>query len=78
MHRVYRKGGYMAILDSIFPKSIWRSPIAALLRKLDRGKYVRDQKTFEQIISKFGEWSFDRFAYAWNGLEAILALQIKV
>ncbi len=78
MQRVCRKGGYTAILDAVFPKSIWRSPIAALLRKLDRGKYVRDQKTFEQMVAKFGEWSFDRFAYAWNDLEAIIALQIKV
>jgi SAM-dependent methyltransferase len=77
MQRVCTPGGYIAIIDAVTPRYVWTRPIPALLRKLDRGRYVRSQEQFERLISGTGNWTFQRFTYTYNGLEGILALQIK-
>jgi len=78
MARVCKKTGYLAIIDNVFPKSFLHSPIAAIIRKMDRGKYVRKQAVFEGLVSQIdGDWYFDRFTYAYNGLEGVLAVMSK-
>ena len=77
MLRVCRPGGYVAILDAVYPHSVWARPIPALLRKFDRGRYVRDQQHFESLAAKTGNWYIQRFTYSRNGLEAVFALQIR-
>ena len=37
MLRVCRRGGYVAIIDAVMPKSAWANPLAYLLRRTDRG-----------------------------------------
>lgn len=77
MLRVCRPGGYVAILDAVKPHSVWARPIPALLRKLDRGRYMRDQEQFESLAANTGHWSIQRYTYSHNGLEAVFAIQIK-
>jgi SAM-dependent methyltransferase len=77
MRRVCMSGGYVAILDAVPPRSVWARPIPALLRKTDRGRFVRDQKRFEHLLSGTGDWIFQRFTYTYNGLEGIIALLMK-
>lgn len=77
MLRVCRPGGYVAVLDAAMPVSPWRRPMAYLVRRLDRGKFMRSQSAFEGVLPGRGQWSVDRFTYAANGLEMVMGVYQK-
>jgi len=73
MVRVTTPGGFCVILDAVLPCSAWRKPIPWLIRKLDRGKFMRNQDNMYQIIaSSDSEWHCERFSYSLYGLEAVI------
>ncbi len=77
MHRVCKPGGYVAIFDAVLPRSPWRRPMAYLVRKLDRGKFMRTQAELEALLTQRSSWSINRFTYAVNGLEMLLCWNKK-
>jgi ubiquinone/menaquinone biosynthesis C-methylase UbiE len=77
MHRVCRPGGYIAVFDAVLPCSPWRRPLAYLVRKLDRGKFMRTQSELEALLPDRLPWTVNRFTYAINGLEMLLCWNKK-
>lgn len=72
MLRVTRPGGRVLIVDGVPPESPWRRPAAWMLRRLDLGRWMRQQRDLESLLGAEGTWQVERIAYAWTGLEAVL------
>ena len=73
MTRVTKPGGTCVILDAVLPFSAWRRPIPWLIRKLDRGEFMRSQENLYEIIASSGsKWHCERFSYSLYGLEAVI------
>lgn len=76
MQRVCRKGGYVVIIDAVLPIRFLTRPVAHILRKVDRGRFVRRMEEHKLLFSS-SKWEFDRFLYAWNGLECTCSILAK-
>jgi len=74
MRRVSPDDGYVVILDSVLPEPAWHRPVAWMLRKLDRGRYVRHQRQLESILVDRENWVCERFVYSLWGLEGLLCI----
>lgn len=74
MLRVVKLCGYVIIFDAVSPKSNWRRPIPALIRSMDRGRFVRSQESFVKLLPDENKWRVERKTYAVNGLEILIAV----
>lgn len=74
MSRVCRSNGWVVILDAVMPSSAARRPLAYLLRRLDRGGYVRAEPSLRAIIRSAGgrTISEERLTYTLYGLELLI------
>lgn len=72
MVRVCKQGGHVIIMDNVFPKHVWRHPIAALVRKMDRGRFVRSQSSFEMLLPEGSRWKIERVVYSYIGAELLI------
>lgn len=70
MMRVCTPGGHVVVLDAVLPQS-WCRPIASLVRRLDRGKFMRNKAALENLLLDRPCWSVSRFTYTVNGLEML-------
>ena len=77
MLRVCQKTGYVAVLDAVLPMSPWRRPMAYLVRRLDRGIFMRKQTEFVMLLPDQANWEADRFTYTLNGLEILCCVYRK-
>ncbi|HCC54456.1 MAG TPA: hypothetical protein DEQ20_05970 [Desulfobulbaceae bacterium] len=77
MLRVCRKGGYVAVLDAVLPTSPWQRPVAHLVRKLDRGRFMRKQTELVSLLPERTDWEINRFTYTLNGLEVLCCVWHK-
>jgi ubiquinone/menaquinone biosynthesis C-methylase UbiE len=77
MRRVTRPGGVVLLFDSVSPVSSARRPLAALLRKLDHGCYVRDEATLRRLLNHHGFDIGRRITYSWTGLEGCWAVLVN-
>jgi len=77
MLRVCQQGGYVAILDAVLPVSPWQRPVAHLVRKLDRGKFMRKQTELVSLLPERTAWEINRFTYTLNGLELLCCVYRK-
>ena len=78
MLRVCRPGGYVAVFDAVLPHSAWRRPLASLIRRGDRGRFMRSQPALRQLFPGADAWHCERFTYAATGLEGLLCwLQLQ-
>jgi SAM-dependent methyltransferase len=77
MRRVTRVGGCTVIFDAVLPRVAWQRPLAALLRRMDRGKWMRSLESLEGLFAPFGVWERKRLTYALTGLEGLLCTQRK-
>ncbi len=75
MLRVCTLGGYVIILDAALPRTPWRRPVAAMIRRMDRGQHMRDQSALEALLPDRPRWLVQRFTYAFNGLEMLYCRQ---
>jgi len=73
MHRVTRPGGTILLFDNVTPASTVRRPLAALLRLLDRGRYVRNEDALRRLLDLHGFDIGYRVTYSWTGLEGCWA-----
>jgi SAM-dependent methyltransferase len=79
MHRCLRKGGRLIVLEDVWPRRGWARPIAWLIRRLDRGAYMRTQ---EELLALFqearpGNWEWRRFTYTFVGHELLYLSRVK-
>lgn len=72
MLRVTRPGGRTIVLDGVPPSKAWRRPVASLLRRLDRGRWMRRQEALQNLLDGSGGWEYKRFTYTYTGLEGVL------
>lgn len=77
MIRICRPGGFVAILDAVMPVSSWRRPVAFLVRRLDRGIFMRSQAALIKLLPEQQRWSISRFTYSLNGLEMLMVVYHK-
>lgn len=75
--RVTTPGGYCIIFDNVFPEPVWSRPLAWLIRKMDRGRYIRRQMDLESLLCNREQWQCERFSYSLYGLEGLFCIFIK-
>lgn len=71
MLRVRTPGGYVVILDAVLPHSPWTRSLATLIRRLDRGQFMRSQAQLAALLPELAKWSMRRYTYAATGLEML-------
>ena len=72
MLRVTRPGGWIVIFDGIRPESAMRLPLAALIRGLDRGRWMRTEAQLSSLLAPLAGWHCERIRYTGIGLEGLL------
>lgn len=77
MLRVCRPGGHVIIQDAVLPESAWRRPIAALIRRLDRGRSMRTRDQLVALLPDDKNWHIRCYTYTLNGLEMLECSQQK-
>ena len=77
MVRICRPGGYIVIFDAVLPEPAWQRPVAQIIRKLDRGRFMRTQLNLESILLEHEGWICERFSYSLTGLEGLLCRYLK-
>ena len=75
--RVCKSPGYVAILDGVLPRAPWKNPLATLIRRMDRGKFMRSQEELESLLPERDDWIVKRFTYSLTGLEGLICLYVK-
>lgn len=71
MKRATRPGGPIVIIDAVFPQSPLRFP-AYILRRLDRGEFVRTERQHLALFDNHQVVSKTRLTYSVTGLEAVV------
>lgn len=75
--RVSRPGGYVAILDAVAPVARWRRPIASVIRRMDRGRFMRSERSLQALFPNREKWSWQRFTAAATGLEMLSCVYLN-
>jgi len=65
-------GGQVIILDGVLPRFKWRRPLAYLIRRGDRGGFMRSEEALRALLPAEKTWNIVRFNTAKTGLEAVL------
>jgi SAM-dependent methyltransferase len=78
IYRVTCPGGYCVVFDAVLPEAIWRRPVPWLIRKIDRGRFMRTQEELESLLSQDLDWKCERFIYSLYKLEAIFCILNKI
>ncbi len=73
MIRVCRDGGRVVVFDGVYPRRWWMRPIAYLIRRFDRGAFMRCQEALQTLFPDPDAWSFERSTSAYTGLELVVA-----
>lgn len=71
MCRVCAWGGNVVILDAVLPNHAWGNPLAWLIRKMDRGNFMRTQTMLNSLLTQPYLWKTSRITYTYNGLEIL-------
>lgn len=71
--RVATLNGRVVVFDAVLPERRWGRPLAALIRALDRGEWMRREPALASLLPVGDGWSLTRMTYATTGLEAVLA-----
>ena len=74
MVRCTRSNGKIVIFDSVWPKVTAYRPIAWLLCRFDRGRYMLTEEELLRLVDTAysGNWKYKRFTYTLTGLEGCL------
>jgi len=76
--RVCKPGGYVVVVDAVWPRSNLRRPWAAMVRALDRGRFSRRQDGFEALFPNRERWSVRRRNSSYAGSEMLFCWTRKV
>ena len=79
MYRVIKSGGKVVIIDNVWPKDAIKRPIAWLLRRFDRGKWIRKEKELYHLCKSAvdSQWTKTRYTYSYTGLEGVALICLK-
>lgn len=77
MVKVCRVGGYIVIFDGVLPEYPWKHPLAHVLRKKDRGRFMRTQSDLEYFLLPREDWVCKRIQYSPLGLEGLFCTLLK-
>lgn len=79
MFRCTQPGGRIIILDNVWPQHFFKRPFAWLVRRFDRGRWVRTEEELVDIAltAEDVNWQKIRFSYALNGLEMVMLQATK-
>lgn len=77
MVRVTNEHGRVIIFDPILPTSAWRRPVAWMLCKLDRGRFIRRQEVFQSQFVREGDWNVERIKHSYLGTEGLFCVLKK-
>jgi len=71
-----RPTGRVIIIDSVWPRVPLLRPVAWLLRRIDRGRWIRTEDELLKIafLAHSKNWTAKRFTYSLLGLEALLLI----
>jgi len=72
--RVCRPGGRVIVFDAVHPPSAMRRPLAHLVRRLDRGRFVRTEAQLRRLLDRHGHWQHSRHTYTPTGLELLVSV----
>ena len=72
MLRVCRVNGSVLVLDAVLPVRAWQRPLAYILRRADRGRFVRSQAAFDALLPERSHWSVERVPYSHTGMEIVI------
>ena len=75
--RVCRPGGYVAVVDAVYPRSRRARPIPHFILSHDRGQFMRTQGQLESLLPDREHWSIERWTYSLTGLEMLMCARIK-
>lgn len=68
------EGGYVAILDAVLPRVKWRRPVAHVIRRMDRGRFMRTEEELKTLLSPKYRWRTQRLTYTLTGLELLICV----
>lgn len=73
MVRVCAPGGKVVVFDGLLPDSALTRPLAWLIRKADRGRFMRTGAELAAVIGRSGTdgWRTEKLTYALTGLEGL-------
>lgn len=77
MVRVCDKDGYIVVLDAVLPVTSVKRPLAYLIRKLDRGKFMRSSEQNKKLLPNPNIWEISRLTYSYTGLELMVFVYKK-
>jgi SAM-dependent methyltransferase len=79
MFRCAKKNGKVIIIDNVWPKNSFLRPFAWLIRKLDRGEWIRHEEELIRMVNTAiaGQWQYKRFTYTLHGLECLVLTTTK-
>lgn len=77
MIRVCRPDRYIIIMDAVLPQKTWKRPLASLIRRMDRGQFMRHQSDLNALLPDMSNWSTRRYTYAATGLEMLECIYHK-
>lgn len=72
MRRATAAGGTLIVMDAVLPRSLFKRPLAHLIRKLDRGAYVRNEDRHRELLG--AGWNVTRELMSYTGLEVTVAM----
>ena len=72
MRRVTREEGLTIIFDGVLPHEGSTRPLAWLIRRMDRGNWMRREEEFEALFDSPANWRRERFTYSYTGLEGVV------
>lgn len=75
--RVVKPGGYVVVIDGVLPQVMWHRPIAATVRRLDRGRFMRSQQELEALLPNREQWITRRKTYTRTGMEMLICHWLK-
>lgn len=75
--RVCRPGGAVMVFDGIYPRNVWRRPLAYAIRRLDRGRFMRTEARLRDLLPNQKAWDIDHMSFAATGLEGLICVYRK-
>jgi ubiquinone/menaquinone biosynthesis C-methylase UbiE len=73
--RVTRADGYVVIFDGLMPESPWPRPLIWLQRRLDRGRFVREERRLRELLPEPHTWRCERVSYSLIGHEGLFCFR---
>jgi len=72
MGRVCSREGTIVLFDAVSPRSFSARPLAWLVRRIDRGRFMRTEEQVAALLDPRRTWKVERRTYTLTGLEGLV------